>query len=143
MLTRAGVARRLGKCVATVRRLEEAGELTPGVNWRGVHIFDEDEVEELRERFAEEGSIPAAHSAWFDSDRAGAFGSSGPNVARHDASAPSEAALLNHDEVAKLRRENAQLRGRIAVARDAVEIWRDGRPISDVLELLEAVLSDG
>ncbi len=46
MLTRAGVAKRLGKCVATVRRMEGV-ELHPTKNHRGVNLFDPDEVEEV------------------------------------------------------------------------------------------------
>jgi hypothetical protein len=47
MLTRAGVARRLGKSIATVRRMEGV-ELHPEVDDRGVHWFDIREVDTLR-----------------------------------------------------------------------------------------------
>lgn len=44
MLTRAGVAKRLGKSIATVRRIEGV-ELHPTSDERGVHHFDPDEVD--------------------------------------------------------------------------------------------------
>jgi hypothetical protein len=46
MMTRAHVARRLGKSIATVRRLEGT-ELHPKVDDRGVNQFDPNEVERL------------------------------------------------------------------------------------------------
>ena len=46
-LTRIQVARRLGKSIATVRRLE-GRVLFPHRDWRGVHRFDEWEVERLQ-----------------------------------------------------------------------------------------------
>lgn len=44
MLTRSGVAKRLGKSLATVRRMEGA-ELHPTRGSNGVHLFDPDEVD--------------------------------------------------------------------------------------------------
>src|SRR5882724_5400885 len=44
MLTRSGVAKRLGKSIATVRRMEGA-ELHPIRGANGVHLFDPDEVD--------------------------------------------------------------------------------------------------
>jgi len=49
MLTRSQVARRLGKSVATVRRLEGM-ELYPRRDWRGVWRFDEAEVGALQRK---------------------------------------------------------------------------------------------
>lgn len=46
MLTRSGVARRLGKGIATVRRMEGI-ELHPVKDARGVHRFDRAEVERV------------------------------------------------------------------------------------------------
>jgi hypothetical protein len=48
MITRAQVARRLGKSIATVRRLE-GHSLHPCVDESGVHRFDPKEVERLRQ----------------------------------------------------------------------------------------------
>src|SRR6478752_2791194 len=45
-MTRQQVAKRLGKSLATVRRLE-GGRLNPLQDARGVHHFDPDEVEAL------------------------------------------------------------------------------------------------
>jgi hypothetical protein len=45
-MTRQQVAKRLGKSLATVRRLE-GGRLNPSQDARGVHRFDPDEVEAL------------------------------------------------------------------------------------------------
>jgi len=44
MLTRSGVAKRLGKSIATVRRMEGM-ELHPTRGSNGVHLFDPDEVD--------------------------------------------------------------------------------------------------
>lgn len=44
MLTRSGVAKRLGKSIATVRRMEGV-ELHPTRGSNGVHLFDPDEVD--------------------------------------------------------------------------------------------------
>lgn len=52
MLTRAGVAKRLGRSVATVRRMEGI-ELHPWVDERGVHQFDAGEVDAVKARDAE------------------------------------------------------------------------------------------
>jgi len=62
MITRAEVARRIGKSIATVRRLEGV-VLYPEVSRNGVHLFDELEVERLRE----EPALIRAHgrSKWF------------------------------------------------------------------------------
>ena len=46
MLTRTGVAKRIRKSLATVRRME-GNELHPEVDENGVHWFDEDEVEHV------------------------------------------------------------------------------------------------
>lgn len=48
MLTRAGVAKRLGISIASVRRME-GNELHPWTDERGVHEFDAGEVEALAE----------------------------------------------------------------------------------------------
>ena len=47
MLTRASVAKRLGKSIATVRRMEGI-ELHPIVDERGIHWFEVCEVDALR-----------------------------------------------------------------------------------------------
>jgi hypothetical protein len=46
MLTRAAVAKRLGRSITTVRRME-GNELHPWTDSRGVHQFDDGEVERL------------------------------------------------------------------------------------------------
>jgi len=53
MLTRAGVAKKLGKSIATVRRMEGV-ELHPAVDERGVHWFDIREVEAIRTSFRQD-----------------------------------------------------------------------------------------
>ena len=54
MLTRSQVARFLNRSITTVRRME-GNELHPDVAQNGVHLFDEDEVEELAEEMRETG----------------------------------------------------------------------------------------
>jgi len=62
MLTRAGVAKRLGKSIATVRRLEHV-ELHPLRDARGVFRFREEEVERVARRQARPSGERRAHSA--------------------------------------------------------------------------------
>ena len=54
MLTRSQVARRLGRSVSTVRKME-GRVLHPTIGARGVRIFDFDEVEEVAERIRATG----------------------------------------------------------------------------------------
>jgi len=69
MLTRSGVAKRLGKSIATVRRME-AEELHPVRDARGVLQFSEEEVERLAQ--SRSTSVPHRHGitlsrpAWAD-----------------------------------------------------------------------------
>ena len=65
MLTRIQVARRLGKSVATVRRLEGA-QLHPYVDASGVHRFDVREVERLARRLNVPGARLDIASAGID-----------------------------------------------------------------------------
>jgi len=58
MLTRAGVAKRLGKSIATVRRMEGV-ELHPSVDTRGVRRFNPEEVERIAR--GEGGGRPKPH----------------------------------------------------------------------------------
>src|SRR5262245_10175810 len=62
MLTRAAVAKRLGKSIATVRRLE-GSELNPIRDSRGVVRFAEVEVAALAARMAK-GVVVAARGDW-------------------------------------------------------------------------------
>lgn len=54
MLTRSQVARRIGRSIATVRKME-GQTLHPRVDARGVHRFDAAEVETVARRVAETG----------------------------------------------------------------------------------------
>lgn len=65
MLTRAAVAKRLGKSIATVRRLE-GRVLFPIVDHRGVRRFHESQVEHVRLLMREGIAIPAARGAWLN-----------------------------------------------------------------------------
>lgn len=67
-MTRREVAKRLGKSVAAVRRLEGV-HLHPARDSRGVHRFDEDDVEALAERVAS-GEV----SIWREISPASDFG---------------------------------------------------------------------
>jgi hypothetical protein len=62
MLSRIEVARRLGKSVATVRRLEGV-ELHPTRDSSGVHRFDPDEVERLAAKIRWGFRLPWGHQA--------------------------------------------------------------------------------
>jgi hypothetical protein len=48
MLTRGQVSRRLGLSIARIRQLQDDGTLRSRVDHRGWHLFDRDEIEELR-----------------------------------------------------------------------------------------------
>jgi hypothetical protein len=67
MLTRSEVAKRLGKSIATVRRME-GRELQPQIDGDGVHLFDPAEVEDVaRARRANARSLePSQASDWRD-----------------------------------------------------------------------------
>lgn len=58
MLTRSGVAKRLGKSIATVRRMEDE-ELHPLRDARGVLQFSEEEVERIAR--SRSTSVPCRH----------------------------------------------------------------------------------
>jgi hypothetical protein len=63
VLTRNGVAKRLGKSVATVRRLE-GYELWPYVDHNGVHRFPEEQVRRLQVRLGAGQKPVAAQGEW-------------------------------------------------------------------------------
>lgn len=97
MLTRSQVARRLGKSIATVRRIEGV-LLRPVQDAHGVHRFDADEVDALAEDIVQ-GTV----SLWAElqGDNDSDDGSPGL-LQRRCADAEAKAA--------KLQRENAALR---------------------------------
>lgn len=59
-MTRAEVARAIGRSIATVRRME-GKELNPEVDWQGVHHFDAEEVEAVAEELRENGRRRPEH----------------------------------------------------------------------------------
>ncbi len=128
MLKRAQVAERIGKSIATVRRLQRGGELNSRRDRRGVHLFDEWEVAELVERYSSGERIAAARGESISPSRARVGG-----AARR---------LEDGDdtEVVELRRENAELRGRLDVARSAVELLVERGTIDEVFDLFDAAL---
>ncbi len=128
MLTRAQVAERIGKSIATVRRLQHGGELNSRQDWRGVHLFDEWEVAELVERYSSGERITAARGESISPRRA-RVGGGARRVGDGD-----------DTEVADLRRENAELRGRLDVARSAVELLVERGPVDEVFDLFDAAL---
>ena len=128
MLTRGQVAQRLGKSVATVRRLQHGGELNSRRDWRGVHLFDEREVEELVERYSSGEGIAAARSASISTSRIRIRG------------VPSGVGDQEDAEIVDLRRENAELRERLDVARSAVELLVEHGLTDEVFDLFDAAL---
>jgi DNA-binding transcriptional MerR regulator len=66
-LTRAEVARRIGRSIATVRRLEETGILSPKLLVRSVRHFDADDVDEVLKRIKRTGR--ALSHTTFESSR--------------------------------------------------------------------------
>lgn len=63
MLTRSQVAKRIGRSIATVRKME-GRTLHPRVDARGVHRFDVVEVEAVARRIAETGRALDARFPW-------------------------------------------------------------------------------
>jgi hypothetical protein len=128
MLTRAQVAERIGKSVATVRRLQDGGELNAHRDSRGVHRFDEREVAELVERYSNGERISAARSETISTRRSRVDG------------VPSRLGGGDAAEIVDLRRENAELRGRLDVARSAVELLVEHGLTDEVFDLFDAAL---
>ena len=128
MLTRAQVAERLGKSVATVRRLQLGGELNSRRDSRGVHLFEEWEVAELVERYSSGERITAARSGSISTSRIRVGG------------VPSRVGDGDDAEIVDLRRENAELRGRLDVARSAVELLVEQGLTDEVFDLFDAAL---
>jgi hypothetical protein len=130
-LTRSDVARRIGKSIATVRRLEAGGELNPTRSYAGVHIFDEHEVAELAERFAARERIPAARSCWLREF---------PSRRETDRQSRKWSTDVVARELADVRRENDALRQRLRLVRSAVELWLEEGPTEDVIDALRLAL---
>ena len=126
MLTRAQVAQRIGKSIATVRRLQNGGELDSRQDRRGIHRFDERDVAELVERYSSGEPITAARGAAIATSRT------------RLGSAQSEDG--DYAEIVALRRENAELRERLDVARCAVELLVERGLIDEVFDLFDAAL---
>ena len=124
MITRAQVAERIGKSIATVRRLQSGGELTSCRDRRGVHRFDERDVAELVERYSNGERIAAARGASISVSRI--------RVGR------TQSRVGDDTEIADLRRENAELRERLDVARCAVELLVERGLIDEVFDLFDA-----
>jgi len=110
MLTRSAVAKKLGRSLATVRRLE-GKELFPWCDNRGVHWFDEADVERVAARLAR-GAVPAAQGAWLRKRRRHSH-ESAVDPRRRETREPS-------DSVADLRAENERLRRELDDANSAL-----------------------
>ena len=128
MFTRAQVAERIGKSIATVRRLQHGGELNSRRDRRGVHLFEEWEVADLVERYSSGECIAAARGESISPSRARVAG------------AARRVGDGDDTEVVDLRRENAELRRRLDVARSAVELLVECGSIDEVFDLFDAAL---
>ena len=122
MLTRASVAKRLKRSIATVRRME-GRELHPWTDDRGIHRFDSHEVEQL--------ALAEHHQD--QRDEFTAVADYAPQVTRHrqhveqlelDLSAAQEALRIEAQRSADLATQNRELR----------------TTAIDVLEFVEVVL---
>lgn len=101
MLTRSAVAKRLKCSLATVRRLE-GHELFPERDARGVHRFDEGDVNRVAQRLLA-GGLNAARGHWLRSGRrAHGRGAHGPSRLCVDSQA-------KQSELHRLRRSNRRL----------------------------------
>jgi hypothetical protein len=122
MLKRSHVAKRLGRRLATVRRLEGV-ELHPIIDGDGVHLFDEAEVEQIAARVrrvpSDNGSVASpnthARSAWLKAELA--------RRARKDDEDREHAARLQAQraELEALDRQRAEERDRLQRIRENEE----------------------
>ena len=125
MLTRAGVAKRLGRSIATVRRLEGV-ELHPWVDERGVHRFDAAEVELVRSKDAE-NSAPAPFSATDDdaplADALGALSDANQQISHLKERLQTAEASSAHNTLLtkRIEQENQELRATAIEALHMVE----------------------
>lgn len=129
MLTRSQVARRIGRSVATVRRME-GHSLHPDVGPRRMRLFDVDEVEDVAERIARSGRA-LGHNT-FVLDRPGPARQSRPSS---DA-ASGKISRLNQ-LLAETRDNHAAWRARVE---DAVETVVASATEDDVLLALEGLV---
>lgn len=138
-MTRREVAKRLGKSVAAVRRLEGV-HLHPARDARGVHHFDEDDVEALAHRVSS-GEV----SIWREIAPTSDFGAdSTPNSkCEHCSIAEDELAGLrqllerqrrtHENELAAVRSERDRERAQNAAERRQVD-----RELRDLIATIEA-----
>jgi hypothetical protein len=125
MLTRSAVAKRLGRSLATVRRLE-GHELFPQCDARGVHWFDEAEVAAVAQRVAR-GEATSARGLWLTCLPAPFSREASPLRPRPSLrTAEADSSTSNADEVARLRQENAELRADLADLSREVRLFVDG-----------------
>jgi hypothetical protein len=103
MITRAQVARRLGKSIATVRRLE-GHALHPCLDDSGVHRFDPEEVERLRQEGGTRTEPAAAEWLQVHGDRRG-------TVNPQDSKEDKYRETIEHDLRAHLTRTETHLIG--------------------------------
>jgi hypothetical protein len=137
MLRRSQVARRLRRSISSVRRLERH-ELFPVLDARGVHWFDECEVDALARRLAR-GEITAAQGAWLsggEQPRRRAPAAETRDEARSDRGRSDSSARLEH-ELEALKKENAELRERVRAFILGVETLLERGPVDEALEMLE------
>lgn len=135
MLTRSGVAKRLGKSLATVRRMEGV-ELHPTRDERGVHRFDPDEVEAVARGETSYRGHRADESRGFDEDDAA--DSLSELLARREAQQRAE-----EDDLRRLREREEQER-RQAIQREVerqvstrIEQFEKERLLGELLATIE------
>ena len=118
MVTRAGVAKRLGLSIASVRRME-GRELHPWTDERGVHQFDASEVEQLvrgdRTRSKNEEGAPFA-----DEERN--FTQRGVQRLENELTEAREALSAASGRSAELASQNEELRTTAIEALELVEV---------------------
>jgi len=125
MLTRSGVAKRLGKSIATVRRLE-GHALHPTVDGNGVHRFSDSQVRLLLQRIRSGESPEAAQGDWL----------SGVVPARHR---HRKAPLL---EPASVERQLIDARQEVAITILELLLRHQPRPNPVVIEYLAEIIDE-
>jgi hypothetical protein len=131
------VARRLRRSISSVRRLERH-ELFPVRDARGVHWFDEGEVDELARRLAR-GEVTAAQGAWLsggEQPRRRALATEARDQAA-GGRGPAGSSQRLEQELQGLKKENAVLRERVQALILGVETLLERGPVEEALEMLE------
>lgn len=142
MLTRSQVAKRLGKSIATVRRME-GSDLHPKRDERGVFQFDFDEVEAIAR--AERGGSARVKNAELAGWRRGSARRQGLSENASDQSVPVEEVVrlrCLRGQIERLQEKNDELRNALVLMAEYVAPGlREGEG-REMLSTIERLVAD-